>query len=158
MKRHTGSALLALFLCALGAMEPARIAYSEEINKMAKLTPVLFVEAIEPCLSFWVERLGFEKTVEVPEGSRLGFVILVKDNAEVMLQTYESGEKDIPALSSDFRKSANFLFVEISNLDEIVPKLDKASIVMPLRTTFYGMREIAVREPGGHVVCFAQKQ
>jgi uncharacterized glyoxalase superfamily protein PhnB len=123
-----------------------------------KLIPVLYVEAIEPCLGFWVDRLGFEKTVEVPEGSRLGFVILVKDNAEVMLQTYESGEKDVPALASDFRKSANFLFLEVSNLDEIATELDKATIVMPLRTTFYGMREIAVREPGGHVVCFAQRQ
>ena len=34
-----------------------------------KLTPVLVVDAIEPCLSFWVDRLGFEKTVEVPEGN-----------------------------------------------------------------------------------------
>lgn len=158
MKRHSGAALAAMFLCALGALHPAQIADSEETNKMLKLTPVLFVEAIEPCLSFWVDRLGFEKTVEVPEGSRLGFVILVKENAEVMLQTYESGEKDIPALAEDFRKSTNFLFVEVSNLDEIAQKLDPASIVMPLRTTFYGMREIAAREPGGHVVCFAQKQ
>lgn len=125
---------------------------------MLKLTPVLFVEAIEPCLRFWVDRLGFEKTVEVPEGAKLGFVVLVKDNAEVMLQTYESGEKDVPALAKDFRKSANYLFVEVSSLDEVVQKLDDAEIVMPMRTTFYGMREIAVREPGGHVLCFAQRQ
>lgn len=158
MKAFARRAHAALFLCALGALWPNRTAFSEETNKMLKLTPVLYVEGIEPCLSFWVDRLGFEKTAEVPEGSRLGFVILAKDNAEVMLQTYESGEKDIPALAQDFRKSANYLFVEVSNLDEIVPKLDQASIVMPMRTTFYGMREIAVREPGGHVVCFAQKQ
>jgi uncharacterized glyoxalase superfamily protein PhnB len=158
MKRHARVATAALFLCALGAIFPTRIASAEEANKMVKLTPVLYVEAIEPCLSFWVDRLGFEKTVEVPEGSRLGFVILVKENAEVMLQTYESGEKDVPALVQDFRKSANFLFVEVSSLDAIIPKLDKTSIVMPMRTTFYGMREIAVREPGGHVVCFAQRQ
>jgi len=31
--------------------------------RMKKLTPVLFVEAIEPCLPFWTERLGFTKTV-----------------------------------------------------------------------------------------------
>ncbi len=125
---------------------------------MLKLTPVLFDEAIEPCLRFFVDRLGFEKTVEVPEGAKLGFVVLVKDNAEVMLQTYESGEKDVPALAKDFRKSANYLFVEVSSLDEVVQKLDDAEIVMPMRTTFYGMREIAVREPGGHVLCFAQRQ
>jgi uncharacterized glyoxalase superfamily protein PhnB len=158
MPLHMRVVVAAFLLCVLGAFEPNLAAFPEETNKMTKLTPVLYVEAIEPCLSFWVDRLGFEKTAEVPEGSRLGFVILVKDNAEVMLQTYESGEKDVPALAGDFRKSANFLFVEVSNLDEIIAKLDKASVVMPMRTTFYGMREIAVREPGGHVVCFAQKQ
>ena len=37
-----------------------------------KLAPVLFVEKIEPVLPFWTERLGFIKTVEAPEGDRLG--------------------------------------------------------------------------------------
>src|SRR4029453_8853944 len=45
---------------------------------MKKLTPVLFVGEIEPCLEFWT-RLGFERTAEVPEGDRLGFVLLTKD-------------------------------------------------------------------------------
>ncbi|MGH7635196.1 MAG: hypothetical protein ACRENC_15780, partial [Gemmatimonadaceae bacterium] len=60
-----------------------------------KLTPVLVVDAIEPCLSFWVDRLGFEKTVEVPEGNALGFVILVKDGIEVMYQSRESVRNDV---------------------------------------------------------------
>ncbi len=124
---------------------------------MQKLTPVLFVEAIEPCVKFWVDQMGFEKTVEVPEGPRLGFAILTKGNVEVMLQTYASGDKDLPALSKEFRRSFTFLYVEVLNLDEIIQKLKDAEIVMPLRTTFYGMREISVREPGGNIVCFAQK-
>jgi len=37
-----------------------------------KITPILFVEAIEPALPFWTERAGFAKTVEVPDGGRLG--------------------------------------------------------------------------------------
>lgn len=36
-----------------------------------KLSPVLIiVDAIEPCLPFWMERLGFAKVVEVPEAWR----------------------------------------------------------------------------------------
>ena len=58
-------------------------------STMKKLTPVIMVDAIEPCIPFW-ERLGFAKTAEVPEGDRLGFVILVKDSVEVMYQTHES--------------------------------------------------------------------
>ena len=31
-----------------------------------KITPVLIAEKIEPVIPCWVDRLGFEKTVEVP--------------------------------------------------------------------------------------------
>ena len=61
-----------------------------------KITAVLLVDEIEKSLPFWVERMGFEKTVEVPEGDRLGFVILVRDGAELMLQTIASARKDAP--------------------------------------------------------------
>jgi hypothetical protein len=37
-----------------------------------KSTPVLFVDAIEPSLAFWRDRLGFSVTVEVPHGDTLG--------------------------------------------------------------------------------------
>ena len=36
---------------------------------MKRITPVLYVHEIEPCVEFWVNRLGFEKTVEVPDGN-----------------------------------------------------------------------------------------
>ena len=31
-----------------------------------KLTPVLLVDSIEKSLPFWVDRMAFEKTAEVP--------------------------------------------------------------------------------------------
>ena len=43
---------------------------AEEKGKLMtvkKITPILFAEEIEPCLKFWMERLGFEKTIDVPE-------------------------------------------------------------------------------------------
>jgi hypothetical protein len=63
---------------------------------VAKLTPVLFAQEIEPCLKFWEERLGFEKTIDVPEGNKLAFAILQKGSVELMYQTYASAEKDVP--------------------------------------------------------------
>ena len=60
-----------------------------------KLTPVLTVDAIEPCLPLWLERLGWQQTVSVPEGDRLGFVILEKDGLEVMYQTWTALEADL---------------------------------------------------------------
>ncbi len=55
-----------------------------------KLTPVLILDEIESSLPFWAGRMGFDKVAEVPEGDRLGFVILSSGNAELMLQTLEA--------------------------------------------------------------------
>lgn len=123
-----------------------------------KITPVLFVEAIEPSLQFWVDRLGFEKAVEVPEGDRLGFVILQKGDAELMYQTRASLQKDQPDFApGDPRKPAVTLFIEVEDFNDTVRRLGNAEVVAPTRDTFYGMREIVVREPGGHAVVFAAK-
>lgn len=122
-----------------------------------KLTPILFVESIEKSLPFWVDRVGFQKTVEIPEGDRLGFVILVKDGAEVMLQTWEGVKKDNPALMPS-QQSVSTLFVEVDNFADIRKRVAGAPVVMEERVTFYHMREIGIREPGGHIVVFAAQE
>lgn len=124
-------------------------------STMKKLTPVIMVDAIETCLPFW-ERLGFTKTAEVPEGDRLGFVILQKDTVEVMYQTHESVQKDAAGLVPRAKGTGTGFFIEVSDVSSIQQALDGLEIVVPRRQTFYGMDEIGVREPGGHVVMFAQ--
>lgn len=121
---------------------------------MRRLTPVLVVEAIEPCLPFWTERLGFRKTVAVPEGDRLGFVILARDGVELMYQSRASVRNDIPALA-DAPAGGTTLFVEVSDIDAVERAVRGVDLVVPRRTTFYGMTEVGVREPGGNVVVFA---
>jgi len=123
--------------------------------KVKKLTPVLYVDAIEPVLPFWLDRLGFQKTVEVPEGDALGFVILAKDGIEVMYQTMASVAKDVPQLASSPQRGT-FLFLEVDDLESVVTALQGVEPVVPRRTTFYGADELIVREPGGNVVTFAQ--
>jgi uncharacterized glyoxalase superfamily protein PhnB len=124
-------------------------------SAIRKLTPVIMVDAIEPCVPFW-ERVGFVKTAEVPEGDRLGFVILAKDGVEVMYQTHESVEKDAPGLVPPVHGTSAALFVEVSDIESITRALAGLEVVVPRRKTFYGMDEIGVREPGGHIVMFAQ--
>ena len=124
-------------------------------STMKKLTPVIMVDAIEPCLPFW-DRFGFTKVAEVPEGDRLGFVILVKDGVEVMYQTHESVAKDAAGLVPRAHGHGAALFIEVSDIESIAQAIRGLEIVVPRRQTFYGMDEISVREPGGHVVMFAQ--
>jgi uncharacterized glyoxalase superfamily protein PhnB len=167
MQRIAIGVLLAALAGALGAVVFAggnpRIAKEREMaeakkqaeQKMKRLTPVLAVEAIEPVLPFWTERLGFTKTAEVPHGDRLGFVILERDGIQVMYQTWASIEGDVAALARE-RRGPAFLFLEVASIEDVVARMQGVEPVVPLRKTFYGATELIVREPGGHVVTFAE--
>ena len=120
-----------------------------------KLTPVLMVAAIEPCLPFW-ERLGWATVATVPHDESTGFAILVKDGVELMYQSRASVAADLPALAAA-PMGGTFLFLEVDDLDAVIAALGDAPVAAPRRTTFYGMDEVAVREPGGNVVIFARK-
>ena len=120
-----------------------------------RITPVLLVKEIEPALPFWVEKLGFTKTIEVPHGSKIGFVALQKESTELMYQSYASVAEDMP-LIAEIHKGPTFLYIEVDNLDAVVSALKNSKIVQPERTAFYGMREVGFQEPGGHYVTFAQ--
>ncbi|HYJ79700.1 MAG TPA: VOC family protein [Longimicrobiaceae bacterium] len=145
-----------LLLAALPAALPAaaHLPLHAESAAMKKLTPVLVVDRVEPCAEFWTGRLGFARTTEVPHGDELGFVILQKDGVEIMYQSRASVAADLPALAEGPHRTV--LYVEVDDLDAVERAVQGAEVVQPRRTTFYGMQEIAVREPGGNVVVFAQ--
>ncbi len=128
----------------------------DETRANEKDQPVLLVEEIEPCMKFWVERLGFEKTVEVPDGNTLGFIILRKGNVEIMYQTFASAAKDVSALEKETNIGPTFLYVEVGKLDPILDAMKGANVFLPVRTTFYGAKEIGVKDPAGHFVVFAE--
>jgi hypothetical protein len=124
-----------------------------------RITTVLVVTAVEPSLSFWEERLGYTRVASVPHGDALGFAMLVKDGTEVMLQSEASVRDDAPAsaLVDGVPGRSAALFIEVSDLAAVELALGDWPLAMPRRTTFYGMHEIGVREPGGHLVTFAQR-
>jgi len=122
---------------------------------MKKLTPILVVKEIEPCLEFW-QKLGFEKTVEVPEGGKLGFVILQNGDIEVMYQSLKSLAKDLPVVEK-LGLSNSLLYIETNSISEIQKKVKPEEVVVQPRKTFYGANEIFVREPAGNIVGFAER-
>ena len=120
-----------------------------------KLTPVLMVEKVEPCVAFW-ERLGWVKVAEVPHEDALGFAILVKDGVELMYQSRASVAADLPPIAEQ-PMGGTFLFLEIDDLDGAIRDLGTARAVVPRRQTFYGMDEYVVQDPAGNMVIFAMK-
>lgn len=121
------------------------------------ITPTLLVDQIEPCLFFWVGRLGFTKVTEVYEDDKLGFVILVKDHVQIMYQTYLSVERDTPSVMERIEKAPgkSVIYIKVSKIDWIEKHLDGVDVVFPKRETPYGATEICVKEPAGNLITFA---
>ena len=114
----------------------------------------LIVPSIEDCLPFY-ERFGFAKTVDVPHDGKLGFVILKREPVELMLQSRASMAADIAGVTDEFRAA---LYIEVDQLAPIRKALGDWPRVVPERTTFYGAREIIVRDPAGNLVAFASRE
>jgi uncharacterized glyoxalase superfamily protein PhnB len=121
--------------------------------KVNKVTPILVVDAIEPCLAFWTGPMGYTKTVEVPHEDRLGFVLLVKDGAgELMMQTRASVQADL-ALEPI---PACMLYLDVPSLEAALAATTGTTIVVAPRKTFYGAREAFLRDRAGNVFGFAE--
>lgn len=147
------------FILLLATVVAAKSIATEE-RTVKRMTPILVVEEIEPSIEFWVDRLGFEKTMEVPEGDKLGFAAFAKDGFEVMYQTHASITKEVEtaglpdALKTP--RAPSVLFIEVASLDEIRKKVEGLDILVPHRDTFYGSKELWMKEPGGHIIGFAE--
>jgi uncharacterized glyoxalase superfamily protein PhnB len=127
------------------------------IPALKQLTPVLIVEAVEPCLKFWVDRLGFAITNQVPgPDGKLIFASVQLGPVEIMYQTRASVVDEQPGTAKDLMGHSVALFITVEDLDTVANSLDGAPVVKPRHKTFYGSTEIYVREPGGNTVGFAE--
>ena len=123
---------------------------------LKQLTPVLIVDAVEPCILFWVDRFGFTATNQVLGGDgSLVFASVDKDGVEVMYQTRASIIADAPERAAELNGRSIVLFVTVDDFDATEQALAGAPVVKSRHQTFYGSTEIYVREPGGHTVGFA---
>lgn len=147
---------IAMFVAGWTVIQAAR-ADKERKLMVNKSTPILHVKSVEPSVKFWTERFGFRQTIQVPEGDHLGFVALENDKVEIMYQTY-SGMQSDPAnpLAKAVDQGPSFLFMEVADIMAAAAAVKGADIVQPIHETFYGSKEIVVREPGGHFIIFSQ--
>lgn len=124
---------------------------------LKQLTPVMIVDRVEPCLAFWVDRLGFAVTNQVPgEDGQLVFASAEGSGIEVMYQTRASVVAESPSAAKELDGHSIVLFVTVADIDAVERALSGAPVVKPRHDTFYGSTELYVREPGGNTVGFAQ--
>ena len=122
---------------------------------ITRLTPNLYTENVAACARFWVDRLHFEKTAEVPEPGGLAFAVLQKGKIELMYGSYGSLERE-PLVAGSFQKGTSFLFIEVDDLNAVLAAMQDVPKVAGVHKTFYGATEFSVKDPAGHLITFAQ--
>jgi uncharacterized glyoxalase superfamily protein PhnB len=125
--------------------------------EIRKVVPIIAVDAIEPCLAFWIDRLGFAMVVQVPHEDRMGFALLARDGFEVMYQSRASMKAEVPGVEVLAQGHGVALYIDVDDVNAVERAMAGLEVVVPRRTTFYGAEEIFVRAPCGTVVGFAQQ-
>ena len=132
--------------------------------QFSDVTPNLIVSDIDRSLRFYRDVLGFSVVATVPEAAPFVFVWLQRGGISVFLNAPEGVGEDLPVLGARPIGGTNTLFMVIeadsieSGVDALYHEIaSKASVVMPLKTQFYGMREFGIEDPDGYVILFAQR-
>ena len=123
-----------------------------------KLTPNLLVSNVERSLAFYVDMLGFERGMTVPDASPLVFASVVSGSVEVFFNDAATAVKEYPGFGGKPIGATSTLFIEVEGVDALHARLKSTvKIVMPIVTQFYGMREFAFEDPDGYVITFAER-
>jgi catechol 2,3-dioxygenase-like lactoylglutathione lyase family enzyme len=122
------------------------------------ITPNLMVRDVARSTAFYRDVLGFAVKDTVPAEPPFVLVWLERGGVPVFLNDAAAAAKDVPAMANPTFGGTATLFVVrrgVDALHEAVAPL--TPVVMPPRTTFYGMREFAVHDPDGHLITFAER-
>jgi uncharacterized glyoxalase superfamily protein PhnB len=123
-----------------------------------KLTPNLLVASVERSLAFYVNTLGFERGLTVPEQSPFVFASVTGGPIEIFFNDAATAVKEYPTFGGRPLGATGTMFIELEGVDALHDRLmSSVKIVMPLETKFYGMREFAIEDPDGYVVTFAER-
>ena len=127
-----------------------------------KLTPNLIVASVDRSLAFYVDVLGFERGMTVPDQSPFVFASATSGAVEIFVNDAATAIKEYPAFGGRPLGATATMFIEMDEGGEKIDALhdrikSRVKVTMPLVTQFYGMREFAIEDPDGYVITFAQR-
>ncbi|PLX45019.1 MAG: glyoxalase [Hyphomicrobiales bacterium] len=135
---------------------------------MAKIRPNLMVSDIRKSIAFYCGKLGFSVQIRVPleneilmeddPARTLRFAMLALGDMELFLQSRASLAADVPAFAPDMALGASMtLYMDCDDVDALYERIRKsAEIVKPPHTSWYGMRELYIKDPDGYVLAFGK--
>ncbi|MEM7269821.1 MAG: hypothetical protein AAF401_11275 [Pseudomonadota bacterium] len=120
------------------------------------IVPNLYVADVASSVAFY-QRLGFRLTMSVSADQSFSADTLVDatvfaqmkwGEAEIMLQSADSLSEELPSQSG--AAPSGTIYLRGYHPDEAP---DGLTVIKPVATTWYGMREIYVSDPDGHILC-----
>lgn len=123
-------------------------------------TTNLMVKSIEESLLFYQDILGFTEIASVKnEAGLYDFIILNKDNANLMLQQKESLVSEFPSYAVETIAPSVTLYTMVDNYEEYYSELkSKLELYLERHTTPYGADEFAIADPDGYVLVFTEQK
>ena len=115
------------------------------------LVPMIHVPAVRATVE-WYQSIGFDtlNTYENGTPDGLSFAIMSFGNGQVMFN--QGGQ------TSDKRRREVDLYVYTDDVDQIYERLKgRVDIIEPPHDTFYGMREVILRDVNRFWITFAQE-
>ena len=126
--------------------------------KFISITPNLIVRDIAKSTAFYRDVLGFEIKQTVPDSAPFVFVWLERDGVPVFLNDITAVEHDYPDAAKLPQGGSVAMFFVITGVDAYHAAVSpRATVIMPLKTQFYGMREFAITDPDGHIITFGER-
>jgi uncharacterized glyoxalase superfamily protein PhnB len=115
-----------------------------------ELAPLLFVDDIQLCAAFYMDKLGFEMVGKWEPQGKLAWCKLRRDGAVIMLQ--QACEEDGPA--GERGRGIGFYF-NCDDVDAMYGEVVARGLtVNPPKAAFYGEKQLSLRDPGGYSLCF----
>jgi len=131
--------------------------------KFTDVTPNLVVADIDRSVAFYRDVLGFALTGSVPDAPPFAFAWMQRDGVSVFLNTVASVSEH-PGLAARAIGGTNTMYIALeadtaeAGVDALFDAVRaRASVIMPLTTQFYGMREFGVEDPDGYVIFVGQR-
>ncbi len=129
------------------------------------IIPNLMVTDIARSIAFYRDVLGMKVSMTVmpnrevhtgpdSDGAGAAFATLEWQGSQLMLQTVASLAADVPSFSAEQQPTpGGTVYVRGLHPDAIIDRVPKEHILKPAEVSWYGMKELYLRDPDGHIVC-----
>ena len=122
------------------------------------LSPNIIVDNVNKAVEYYSSILGFNLIASVPETGSYNWAMVMRDGVTLMFQTLSSIKEDMPSLEIQSKGSISTFYIRLTGVESLYQAIKgKATIAVDMRTTFYGMKEFAIKDLNGYFLTFAEE-